>query len=446
MTEQVLSVEGITVSFGPLKALDDVTLEFLPGEVHAVVGENGAGKSTLMNVLAGFLSPSSGFVRLGDRTLSNNSVDHRKWGIEMVHQHFRLVPAFSVKENLRLGLMRAERTFEDVQKVATELDWDIPFDSLVSDLGVGQKQRVEILKALASFPKVVIFDEPTAVLNEDEVSGLFRSMREFARNGLVVIVIAHKLAEVFSVADRISVLKDGALRGSFRTQDVSPREISELMVGSQDSFPEPAQFDNSSKFLCKNLSVDGNCPIVDLNFDVGFGEVLGIGGVDGNGQVELAEALAQVRPSEGEITTVATIGYVPQDRQLDGLALSMSINENIEIAEVSLTGSAAIKEYEIKARSASAPLTSLSGGNQQKVVLARELAKRPELLVAVNPTRGLDVRASAFVLSQIRKSAEQGTAVVLISTDRDELAAVANRTLYLSRGRLLNSAQEAISA
>jgi simple sugar transport system ATP-binding protein len=271
-------------------------------------------------------------------------------------------------------------------------------------------------------------------------------MREFAQNGLVVIVIAHKLAEVFSVADRISVLKDGTLRGSFRAQDVSPTEISELMVGSQDSFPEPAQFDNSSKFLCKNLSVDGNCPIVDLNFDVGFGEVLGIGGVDGNGQVELAEALAQVRPSEGEITTVATIGYVPQDRQLDGLALSMSVNENIEIAQVSLTGSAAIKEYEIKARSASAPLTSLSGGNQQKVVLARELAKRPELLVAVNPTRGLDVRASAFVLSQIRKSAEQGTAVVLISTDRDELAAVANRTLYLSRGRLLSSAQEAISA
>ena len=174
--------------------------------------------------------------------------------------------------------------------------------------------------------------------------------------------------------------------------------------------------------------------------------MLGIGGVDGNGQVELAEALAQVRTSEGETTAVATIGYVPQDRQADGLALSMSIDENIEIAQVSLKGSTAIKEYEIKARSPKALLKSLSGGNQQKVVLARELAKRPELLVAVNPTRGLDVRASSFVLYQIRNIAEQGAAVVLISTDRDELAAVANRTIYLSRGRLLNSAQEALSA
>jgi simple sugar transport system ATP-binding protein len=446
MAQQVLSAKGISVNFGPLKALDGISLDFLAGEVHAVVGENGAGKSTLMNVLAGFLAPSSGVVSLGGRRLLNNAVDHRNCGIEMVHQHFRLVPAFSVKENLRLGLMRAERTFEDVQKVAAELDWDIEFDSLVSDLGVGQKQRVEILKALASSPKVVIFDEPTAVLNEDEVSGLLRSIREFAQNGLVVILIAHKLAELFSVADRISVLKDGTLRGSFRTQDVSSGEISELMVGSPDSFPEPVRFDNSSKFSCRNLRVDGNCPLVNLNFDVAFGEVLGIGGVDGNGQVELAEALAQVRTSEGETTAVATIGYVPQDRQADGLALSMSIDENIEIAQVSLNGSTAIKEYEIKARSPKALLKSLSGGNQQKVVLARELAKRPELLVAVNPTRGLDVRASSFVLNQIRNIAEQGAAVVLISTDRDELAAVANRTIYLSRGRLLNSAQEALSA
>ena len=446
MAEQVLSAKGISVSFGPLKALDGISLDFLPGEVHAVVGENGAGKSTLMNVLAGFLAPSSGVVSLGGRRLLNNAVDHRNCGIEMVHQHFRLVPAFSVKENLRLGLMRAERTFEDVQKIAAELKWDIPFDSLVSDLGVGQKQRVEILKALASSPKVVIFDEPTAVLNEDEVSGLLRSMQEFAQKGLVVLLIAHKLAEVFSVADRISVLKDGTLSGSFRTQNVSPGEISELMVGSQDSFPVPVHFDKSSRFYCKNLTVGGNCPIDNLNFDVGFGEVLGIGGVDGNGQVELAEALAQVRTSEGETTAVSTIGYVPQDRQADGLALSMSIDENIEIAQVSLTGSGAIKDYEIKARSPKALLKSLSGGNQQKVVLARELSKNPELLIAVNPTRGLDVRASSFVLSQIRKIAEQGAAVVLISTDRDELAAVANRTLYLSRGRLLNSAQEALSA
>jgi simple sugar transport system ATP-binding protein len=241
-------------------------------------------------------------------------------------------------------------------------------------------------------------------------------------------------------------LKNGILLGTFRTSEVTPAEVSELMVGSSVSFSAVPTLDLTNHFDCRNLEVVGNCAITNLSFKVGFGEVLGIGGVDGNGQVELAEALAHVRSFKGEMSPVSSIGYVPQDRQTDGLALTMSVEENIGIAEVSLSGTEAIQQFDIKAQSARAQVKSLSGGNQQKVVLARELAKSPELLVVVNPTRGLDVKASAFVLDQIRKAAEGGSAVVLISTDRDELAAVAHRTLYLSRGRLLGSAQEALSA
>ena len=442
----LLTAEGLSVSFGALKALEDVSISFAPGEVHAVVGENGAGKSTLMNVLAGFLEPSAGSVTLGGQKLTGGAPGHRARGIEMVHQHFRLVPAFSVEENLLLGLMRSGGSIERAQEIAKDLNWGLNLKSHCADLGVGERQRVEILKALASSPKVVIFDEPTAVLSESEAGGLLQTLRRLADSGLTVILIAHKLDEVFAVADQISVLKAGRLQGTFKAKDSEPHQIAELMVGSSIHVEPTSGVNLTDFFECRAVSVPGTCPIRDVSFSVGYGEVLGIGGVDGNGQVELAEALAGVRHFMGSMTEVASVGYVPQDRQIDGLALSMSIEENLEIASVEVSAEWAINQYEIKAPSGRTIVKSLSGGNQQKVVLARELARRPKLLVVVNPTRGLDVRAAAFVLDQIRLAAERGSAVVLISTDRDELAAVAHRTLYLSRGSLRASEEEALSA
>ncbi len=446
MPGALLAAEGVSVSFGSLKALSDVSIRFLPGEVHAVVGENGAGKSTLMNVLAGFLPASSGSVSLDGAVLTGSAPGHRAAGIEMVHQHFRLVPAFSVEENLRLGLMRSGGSIEAAVRVAESLGWALPLQTLCSDLGVGERQRVEILKALATSPRVIIFDEPTAVLSEDEISGLLRTLRSLADQGLTIILIAHKLAEVFAVADQISVLKTGVFRGSVRATETSPKQVADLMVGEEVAVRPKSPAVVEKQFECRDLRVQGGCPIDGVSFSVGFGEVLGIGGVDGNGQVELAEALAGIRTSEGALTPVRSVGYVPQDRQVDGLALSMSIEENIQIADVVMTGAEAIRSFDVKAPSPRALLKSLSGGNQQKVVLARELARQPELLVVVNPTRGLDVKAARFVLQQIRDAAGNSSAVVLISTDRDELAAASDRTLYLSKGKLLESAAEALTA
>ncbi len=433
------------MKFGALAALSDISVSFRPGEVHAVVGENGAGKSTLMNILAGFLTPSAGSVELDGVRLEGAS-SRRASGIQMVHQHFRLVPAFTVAENLRLGLLASNGAIEDAERTATALGWELRLSTRCEDLGVGERQRIEILKALSSSPRVVIFDEPTAVLTELEVEGLLATLRALAKRGLTVIIIAHKLAEVFSVADQITVLRNGMFRGTFRATESSPKQIAEEMVGESIVVEAPPAISHNGTYECRSLMVDGECPIVDLNLSIGFGEVVGIGGVDGNGQVELAEALAGVRKFRGSVTKVDSVGYVPQDRQSDGLALSMSVEENLEIAATQLTADSAIRNYEIKAPSARTPLKSLSGGNQQKVVLARELSREPQLLVVVNPTRGLDVKASKFVLSQIGEAAARGAAVVLISTDRDEIAAVSHRTLFLSRGKLLQTSAEALSA
>lgn len=445
MSAGVLEAKNITMKFGALTALNDISIDFRPGQVHAVVGENGAGKSTLMNILAGFLPPTTGHVELEGARLEGLT-SRKAAGIQMVHQHFRLVPAFTVAENLRLGLMASAGAIIDAENIARELGWELKLSARCEELGVGEQQRIEILKALASSPRVIIFDEPTAVLTELEIDGLLTTLRALADKGLVVILIAHKLAEVFSVADQISVLRGGLLRGTFKTTESSPKQIAEEMVGESIESRSSERVAFNTAFECRSLKIDGPCPIADMSFDVGFGEVLGIGGVDGNGQVELAEALAGVRSFRGSMTKVDSVGYVPQDRQSDGLALSMTVAENLEIAATQLASDVAIRDYEIKAPSDKTPVKTLSGGNQQKVVLARELSRKPQLLVVVNPTRGLDVKASNFVLKQIDEAAHSGAAVVLISTDREEIAAVADRTLYLSKGRLLDTSAEALSA
>jgi general nucleoside transport system ATP-binding protein len=464
----------VSQRFGPVVALEDVSVSFRAGEVHAVLGENGAGKSTLMNVLAGFLAPDSGEVLLDGAPLPpGRPVEARQAGIEMVHQHFMLVPQFTVAENLALARLDVSGvaldpmvTARPALERARQLGWDVPPDAVTALLPVGVQQRIEILKAVAGDAKVVVFDEPTAVLSPDEAQDLLGVLRRLADEGRCVVLIAHKLSEVTSVADRVSVLRQGRLVGEALMAETDSAQIADWMIGQAPARRSPAPSALGDPVLrVQGLHVRGDRgreAVQGVDFEVRAGEVLGIGGVDGNGQVELAEALAGIRPPvSGSVVRPHSVAYVPQDRQADGLALALSIHENLLVGAIRdprlwlgpflrLRAVAAwardlIERFGIKAGSPNDPAGSLSGGNQQKVVVARNLAETPGLVVAVNPTRGLDFRATDFVHGELARAAAEGAAVVLVSTDADELAAVAHRTLFLSRGRLVADLREAVS-
>jgi simple sugar transport system ATP-binding protein len=466
-----LCAENISKSFGGLKALESISLDFRGGEIHAVLGENGAGKSTLMNVLAGFLTPDQGTVKLNGRELPlGQAFQAKRLGIEMIHQHFTLVPEFTVAENLALAHLPSltsgvnpRDSAADAQKIARDLDWEINPDAKIATLPVGVQQRVEILKALGGEGSVLIFDEPTAVLSQEEVEDLFRVMRRLRDEGRIVLLIAHKLSEVLAVADTISVLRRGKLVGTGPRSEFDEKSLSTLMVGVlPDLRVHDRAAPGSAGVEVRDLRVKGDrgeLAVRGSSFAVARGEILGLGGVDGNGQVELAEALVGVRPiSGGEVLWQGApisyddvkVGYVPQDRHGDGLALEMSVADNLLITghrrpalssgpmlrlrEAVVWAASVIQRFSIKAHGPNAKTRSLSGGNQQKVVVGRTLDESPELLVVVNPTRGLDFRATEFVHNALRRAATDGTAVVLFTTDLDELAAVADRQLFLNRG------------
>jgi len=468
----MLVVEDVSKAYGSVRALRNVSLRFSPGEVHAVVGENGAGKSTLMSVLAGFVRPDTGLLQLAGKQLPvGRPFECRQRGIAMIHQHFTLVPEFTVAENIALARMDRLARALNVQELAgpalqigRELSWEIPANTITRDLPVGVQQRVEILKNLANQASVLIFDEPTAVLSPDEAEDLFRVLRKLKDEGRIVILIAHKLAEVFAVADRISVLRRGELVASEEIGSVDAEQVAKWMVGEMPPLLEKvASVGKSDGLHLQELRVLGDrgeeC-VRGLSLKIAPGEVVGIGGVDGNGQVELAEAIAGVRePLAGEmrwqgqpLKDFSQVGYVPQDRQADGLALAMSVKDNLlidgvekpELRRGPLFNPPKIRswaeglkaKFDIRARSVEDPVLSLSGGNQQKVVVSRVLDGSPQVLLVVNPTRGLDLKASAFVHKQILEAANKGAAVLLISADLDELAALADRTLFISGGRL----------
>lgn len=461
----VLTVEGISKRFGPVAALQDVSLKCEAGEVHAIVGENGAGKSTLMGVLAGFVQPDRGSVKVGGWDLQlGSSHSSRAAGIAMVHQHFMLVPEFTVEENLALA-RSAESGFRlhprEAAKSALakgqELGWRFEPQSRVRSLSVGLQQRLEILKALASEANILILDEPTAVLRQDEVDELFRVVRDLRSSGKTVLFIAHKLAEVLAVADRISVLRKGRLVFSGPRDEVDADTLATFMLGERP-LPATKIRDTAGEQCLKAtglfaLGERGEERVRDVTFELACGEILGVGGVDGNGQVELAEALAGVRPlAKGQIEFEGEIAYIPQDRHRDGLALEMTIEENLLVEghrhpslrrgplldprKIRLWAEGLRRQFEVAAPNVTVEASTLSGGNQQKVVVARALDAHPNLLIAVNPTRGLDLRATAFVRRQIQHAAQAGAAVVLFSTDVDELEEVATRKLYMSGGRL----------
>jgi general nucleoside transport system ATP-binding protein len=442
--------------------LQSLTVTFQPGEVHAVVGENGAGKSTLMNILGGFLTPSRGTVTWGDLDVPTGSPQRcREAGIEMVHQHFMLVPEFTALENLQLSLLglKSKTTVDDLVVKAKELDWEIDWQSKVKDLPVGAQQRLEILKTMAGSSKVIIFDEPTAVLGESEVEGLLNFIRSLARQGKIVILIAHKIEEVLSIADRITVLRKGQHIVTKPRGEVTADALVEWMVGERLS-EAPTRKAKAGAVILQTDRVQVLPKAArTVSLDVRSGEILGIGGVDGNGQLELSELLSGVRkPGNGKINTkTINVGFVPQDRRVDGLALDMSLADNMLVAALpkmprvlnpkAVFGWASnlITKFQIKAQSANDNAKQLSGGNQQKVILARVLDQSPEMIIAVNPTRGLDVKAAAFVHRQLREASDAGAAVVLFSTDRDELSAVSDHQLWMSRGQLFQTEAEALA-
>lgn len=473
-SDLVLTIEHVSKRFGNVRALSDVTCSFEPGEVHAVLGENGAGKSTLMGVLAGFIVPDSGAVEFADESRPfpfGRPHAVQSLGIAMVHQHFMLVPEFTAAENFALGTLDSgggrldlARVSQRLREICGELGWELDADAKVGTLPVGVQQRLEIAKALALDARVVILDEPTAVLSPSEVADLFRVVRRLKAEGRTVVLIAHKLSEVLSVADRVTVLRRGAVVASARVAETDAPTLATWMVGEVPAPRSPSvSADREVLMSCKELWVKGNKgedAVRGVTFDIVRGQVLGIGGVDGNGQRELAEAIVGLRAlasGSTEWKAPGRTGYVPADRQREGLALAMSLLDNVLIGDTTVWKGPFLKrsalrshanklvnDFEIKAGSLNDPAASLSGGNQQKLVVARALSARPDLFVVSNPTRGLDIRSTAYVQRRIVQAANEGAAVVVFSTDLDELAAVANRTLLMNRGELREGGSEAM--
>ncbi len=469
-----LEVRNVTKRFANVQALDDVSISFHGGEIHAVLGENGAGKSTLMSAISGFLTPDSGSILLDGASIPiGKAHDCKRIGIEMIHQHFTLVPEFTVAENLALVRLKGLVQVSNPAKLSAgamatgkSLGWALEPESSTRRLPVGVQQRIEILKAISGDASVLIFDEPTAVLSPDEVEELFHVLRQLKSEGKVVVLIAHKLSEVLEISDKVTVLRHGKLIASALRSEVDADMLASWMVGEMPpKSPTRTSQDAQLAVTASKLTVlgdRGEFAINDITFEIKKGEIFGIGGVDGNGQVELAEALAQVRSiNSGELEwegksfskDIPKIGYVPQDRQRDGLALRMSIRDNmlvsglhrpeffagpfLKVRSVTNWAKELIKRFSIKVEDPHELAGSLSGGNQQKVVVSRILDNDPELLIIVNPTRGLDIKATQYVHEQILSARGAGAAVLLISADLDELYALSDRTVFLSRGRMV---------
>jgi ABC-type uncharacterized transport system ATPase subunit len=480
-----LVMRGICKRYGTTVALDRVDFDARAGEIHALLGENGAGKSTLMQILSGLTHADSGDIQLeGAHTAIPSPREARRLGIAMVHQHFTLVPAFTVAENLALDTpaagwqgakpYRAKVAAAHTLDYARSLGWELPADTRVADLSVGIQQRVEIVKALATDARLLIFDEPTAVLSRAEIEELFAVLRRQRDAGKTVILIAHKLAEILAVADRVTVLRRGQRVASVPVAETNAEQLAAWMIGAVqtptlEAMPSAASPEVRSPLvpalICDGMRVRGDRGeqiVRDVAFAVARGEIFGIGGVDGNGQTELAEALTGLRPFETETLTWEGrpfqsgtdphIGYIPQDRRRVGLAVTMSVADNLLFDAVRepefhagpflrrrALGALAqnlIRDFDIRMPGPNLPASALSGGNQQKIVVARALRGQPDLIVAMNPTRGLDIGATRFVHSQLRLARERGAAVVLISTDLEELAAVSDRAAILADGRL----------
>ncbi|MEV4645666.1 ABC transporter ATP-binding protein [Saccharopolyspora sp. NPDC049357] len=475
-----VELTGITKTFPGVVANSDVNLTVRAGEVHALCGENGAGKSTLMKILYGMQAPDSGTIRVrGEESAFRTPAEAIRTGIGMVHQHFMLADNLTVLENVVLGAEGAHgiggRARRRVQELAEQAGFELRLDVLVERLGVADRQRVEILKVLYRGARIIILDEPTAVLVPQEVDELFTTLRTMRRQGFTFLFISHKLDEVRSIADTVTVLRRGTTVGTVGASEVTSRELAEMMVGSELPVPEhgPSTVTDREVLTVSGLSAaEAGRPVLDsIDLTVRAGEIVGIAGVEGNGQTELVEAIMGMRPvasgqvklGDRDMTALGTlarreagIGYVPEDRHRQGLLLDESLWQNRILGHQTrrpvsrgrwLDRQGAkddtrriVEQFDVRTPGIDVDAAALSGGNQQKLIIGRELSGDPKLLIAAHPTRGVDVGAQAGIWEHLRNARAEGLAVLLISADLDELIGLSDTIRVMFRGGLVATA------
>ncbi len=479
--EEILRMEGISKRFGNFYANKNISLSIAKGEVHTLLGENGAGKSTLMNILIGLYQPTEGKIFFKGQEVHIESPDHAaRLGIGMVHQHFMLVKAMTVFENIILGEKHSKGLFinrdarrKEIIELSERYGLDIEPDKLITDLAVGAQQRVEILKALYHGAELLILDEPSAALTDTEVEGLFAIMHKLTAEGKSIIFISHKMREVLHISDRITILRLGEVVTTVDRGEVDGQKLADLMIGRE---LKPSHYEK------KNAAYDPVVELKNVDFNktnkhnglngvsltVNKGEIVGIAGVDGNGQTQLAQVIAGViAPDSGMVTlsekTVHVfdpndfiaqgVAHIPEDRNLQGLVGDMTIADNLILKETSNPKFSSgiflrqgvikqyakemIQKYDIRCQGYDQDVRSLSGGNQQKVILSRELESDPDLLIAVHPTRGLDIGAADFVHEQMIRAREKNVGILLISADFDEVLEMSDRILVIFEGQIM---------
>ena len=481
---EAIVLRGIGKRFPGVIANHDVDITIRQGTIHALVGENGAGKSTLMKILYGVQKPDDGTIGVnGTEVTFSTPADAIAQGIGMVFQHFMLADNLTVLENVVLGAEKlhgiGDAARAEITSISERYGFGLDPDELVETLGVGERQRVEILKVLYRGAKIVILDEPTAVLVPQEVDALFDNLRQLKEQGHTLIFISHKLDEVLAVADEITVIRRGTTVASVKPKDVTSHQLAELMVGSELPSPSTAESTVTDRVLLsvrdiELLDATGRTELTDIDFDIHAGEVLGIAGVEGNGQTELVETLIGMRDptsgvirldSHGEAKDIsrwstrdrreAGIGYIPEDRQRHGLLLDAPLWENrilghqtrppsvkgawLDVGGARGDSERIVEEYDVRTPGINTTARALSGGNQQKFIVGREMSGDPVLLVASHPTRGVDVGAQAQIWEHIKQARRKGLAVLLISADLDELIGLSDTIRVLLRGRLVGT-------
>ncbi len=483
MSEYIIEMIGITKLFPGIVANDNITLQLKKGEIHALLGENGAGKSTLMSVLFGLYKPEKGEIRKNGRAITIKSPnDATREGIGMVHQHFKLVDVFSVLDNIILGsestflgFLQKKKARKKVQELSDKYGLSVDLDSKIENITVGMQQRVEILKMLYRDNEVLIFDEPTAVLTPGEISELMEIMRSFRKEGKSILFITHKLNEIMAVADRVTVLRKGRYIGTVNTNETTKDELSSMMVGrpvmltANKTAAEPKGNVLSVRNMSlMSLSHKSKKAVNNVSFDVRAGEILCVAGIDGNGQSELISGITGLQKiSDGTVTLCGKditnlsvrdrnnsgISHIPEDRHKHGLVLDFSLEENCvlqsyfepEFQKLGFIKRASVREYadglierfDVRSGEGASTVTrTMSGGNQQKAIIGRELDRNCPLIIAVQPTRGLDVGAIEYIHSQLIKKRDEGKAVLLVSLELDEVMSISDRIIVIHEGEI----------
>jgi len=489
-TVPALEVRNVTKAFPGVLANDHISFTLMPGEIHAFLGENGAGKTTLMNIIYGLYQPDEGQILVNGKPVTiRNPNDAIALGIGMVHQHFMLVPPLTVTENIILGneltrgagLLDRRNARKRILELSQRYGLAVDPDAHVHDISVGHQQRVEIIKALYRGADILILDEPTAVLTPQEAEDLFKVMRSLAAQGKSIIFITHKLKEVLAVADRISVLRQGRLVGTVRPAQATESSLAAMMVGrevllvvaKEEASPGPVVLDVADLVVKDDR---GLTAVNHVSLRVRAGEIVGVAGVQGNGQTELVEALTGLRPVEAgrftilnRETTFASpraihllgVAHIPEDRQADGLVAVYSVADNLVLntyfrppfargivrdeQAVADHAERLVEKYDVRTPSIYAPASTLSGGNQQKMIVAREFGQEVKLLIAAQPTRGIDVGSIEFIHNQIIAMRDAGAAVLLVSAELDEILALSDRIAVMYRGQIIEMLDAAIA-